>query len=136
IVRLAGVTDQDYVLEVGPGLGSLTLGLTETGARVTAIEIDERLAEQLPRTARELQPSAHLEVVCRDALQLTQEDLRDPRTGEPGTPTTLVANLPYNVSVPILIHVLALVPSLARGLVMVQAEVGHRIAAKPGSKEY
>lgn len=136
IVRLAGVTDRDHVLEIGPGLGSLTLGLTETGARVTAIEIDGRLAAQLPTTARELQPDARLEVVCRDALELTHEDLRDPHTGEPTAPTTLVANLPYNVSVPILIHVLALVPSLARGLVMVQAEVGHRIAAKPGSKEY
>lgn len=131
IARLAGVTADDRVLEVGPGLGSLTLGLTETGARVVAVEIDRRLAEQLPRTVRELQPGASLDVIASDALRLTAEDV-----GGSEPPNVLVANLPYNVSVPILMHLLELLPSLARGLVMVQAEVGYRIAAGPGSKEY
>lgn len=127
IVRLAEVTDADAVLEIGPGLGSLTLGLTETGATVTAVEIDERLATQLPATAQLMQPKARLTVVHADGMTVT--DL-------PGEPNVLVANLPYNVSVPILLHLLLTVPSLRSGLVMVQAEVGHRIAAEPGSKVY
>lgn len=126
IVRTAGVQTGDEVLEVGPGLGSLTLGLLEAGARVTAVEIDARLAELLPRTAAELAPGAPLEVVHADAL----------RVEVPGAPTRLVANLPYNVSVPVLLHLLATVPSLETALVMVQAEVGQRIAAPPGSKVY
>lgn len=140
IVRLAGVEAGDRVIEVGPGLGSLTLGLTEAGADVTAVEIDRRLAQELPHTVRALQPEAaeRLRVVHSDALDLTAADL-----GElPAQPEILVANLPYNVSVPILMHLLALVPGrpgssgLRGGLVMVQAEVGHRIAAAPGSREY
>lgn len=131
IVRLAGVTATDEVIEIGPGLGSLTLGLTEVGACVTAIEIDARLADQLPRTQAVMQPDAKLRVVNTDALGLTTEHLAGW-----APPTVLVANLPYNVSVPILMHLLALIPELERGLVMVQAEVGHRIAAGPGSKEY
>ncbi|NLB47606.1 MAG: 16S rRNA (adenine(1518)-N(6)/adenine(1519)-N(6))-dimethyltransferase RsmA [Microbacteriaceae bacterium] len=131
IVRLAGVKAGDHVIEIGPGLGSLTLGLTEAQARVTAIEIDERLAQQLPLTQHMMQPEAQLRVVLTDALELTNEQLiADDR------PTVLVANLPYNVSVPILMHLLELIPELQRGLVMVQAEVGYRIAANPGSKEY
>ncbi|WP_066516569.1 16S rRNA (adenine(1518)-N(6)/adenine(1519)-N(6))-dimethyltransferase RsmA [Curtobacterium ammoniigenes] len=129
IVSLAGVQADSSVLEVGPGLGSLTFGLTETGADVTAVEIDRRLADQLPATAAALQPNARLRVVHMDALRLQPDDL-------PVAPTHLVANLPYNVSVPVLLHLLARFPTIARALVMVQAEVGHRIAAAPGSKVY
>jgi 16S rRNA (adenine1518-N6/adenine1519-N6)-dimethyltransferase len=114
------------VLEVGPGLGSLTLGLLEAGARVTAVEIDARLAELLPLTVEAMAPGSPLEVVTGDAL----------RVDIPGTPRRLVANLPYNVSVPVILHLLETVPSLDTALVMVQAEVGHRIAAPPGSKVY
>ncbi|MDA3147810.1 16S rRNA (adenine(1518)-N(6)/adenine(1519)-N(6))-dimethyltransferase RsmA [Leucobacter sp. UCMA 4100] len=131
IVRLAGVTEHDEVIEIGPGLGSLTLGLTEVGASVTAIEIDPRLAAQLPQTQAQMQPNAKLRLVLSDALDLDRSHLE----GQPA-PTVLVANLPYNVSVPILMHLLELIPELQSGLVMVQAEVGYRIAAGPGSKEY
>ena len=129
IVRIAGVEPGDEVLEVGPGLGSLTLGLLEAGARVTAVEIDPRLAAQLPRTVAELAPDAadRLTVLTDDAMKVV---------GLPGAPTRLVANLPYNVSVPVLLHLLQTVPSLQTALVMVQAEVGQRIAAAPGSKVY
>lgn len=127
IVRLAAVNASDHVLEIGPGLGSLTLGLTETGARVTAVEIDERLATQLPITAALRQPDASLDVIRADGMTVT---------GLPNDLSVLVANLPYNVSVPILLHLLDTVPSLRTGVVMVQSEVGHRIAAKPGSKVY
>lgn len=130
IVRLAAINKSDRVLEIGPGLGSLTLGLTETGAEVTAVELDSRLARQLPHTQQELQPGASLTVIEGDALELTREQLSGLE------PNVLVANLPYNVSVPILMHLLELLPSLSRGLVMVQAEVGYRIAASPGTKEY
>jgi 16S rRNA (adenine1518-N6/adenine1519-N6)-dimethyltransferase len=126
IVRTAGVEAGEHVLEVGPGLGSLTLGLLEAGARVTAVELDGRLAELLPHTVRQLQPGADLTVIPDDAL----------RVQVPGAPTRLVANLPYNVSVPVLLHLLATVPSLEAALVMVQAEVGERLAAAPGSKVY
>ena len=127
IVRIAGVAAGDEVLEVGPGLGSLTLGLLETGARVTAIEIDRRLAAQLPMTVAALQPEAALEVITADALKIAEV---------PGSPNRLVANLPYNVSVPVLLHLLPTVASLQTALVMVQAEVGERIAAGPGSRVY
>ena len=137
IVRLAGVQAGDRVIEVGPGLGSLTLGITEAGAEVTAVEIDHRLAAELPHTVRAMQPAVfadesapRLRVVRSDALDVTAAQL-----GEPA-PEILVANLPYNVSVPILMHLLELVPELRGGLVMVQSEVGHRIAADAGSKEY
>ena len=126
IVKTARVEPGDEVLEVGPGLGSLTLGLLDAGARVTAVEIDTRLAELLPRTVDALAPGAPLEVVAGDAL----------RVDIPGSPRRLVANLPYNVSVPVLLHLLETVPSLETALVMVQAEVGQRIAAPPGSKVY
>lgn len=126
IVRTADVAGRD-VVEVGPGLGSLTLGLTEAGARVAAVEIDPRLAELLPETVARKQPEARLEVVHHDAL--TIESL-------PFPPEAIVANLPYNVSVPVLIHLLERFPTIDRALVMVQAEVGHRLAAKPGSKTY
>ena len=129
IVRIAGVEPGDEVLEVGPGLGSLTLGLLEAGARVTAVEIDPRLATQLPLTVAQLDPDAaeRLTVITADAMKVANL---------PGAPTRLVANLPYNVSVPVLLHLLQTVPSLQTALVMVQAEVGQRIAAGPGSKVY
>ena len=126
IVKTARVAPGDEVLEVGPGLGSLTLGLLEAGARVTAVEIDRRLAELLPRTVEALQPGAPLDVVTADAL----------KADIPGQPKRLVANLPYNISVPVILHLLETVPSLETALVMVQAEVGQRIAAPPGSKVY
>ncbi|MCJ1714260.1 16S rRNA (adenine(1518)-N(6)/adenine(1519)-N(6))-dimethyltransferase RsmA [Microbacterium sp. M1A1_1b] len=129
IVAAGGVTADSRVLEVGPGLGSLTLGLTETGAAVTAVEIDARLAAQLPATVATMQPAAQLTVVHQDALQVGADDL-------PTAPTHLVANLPYNISVPVLLHLLATFPSIERSLVMVQAEVGYRLAADPGSKVY
>ncbi|QIK62678.1 16S rRNA (adenine(1518)-N(6)/adenine(1519)-N(6))-dimethyltransferase RsmA [Leucobacter viscericola] len=140
IVRLAGVQAGDQVIEVGPGLGSLTLGITEAGANVTAVEIDHRLAAELPTTVSQMQPDAakRLRVIRSDALEVTAEQLELAGTGEAAQagPEILVANLPYNVSVPILMHLLELIPALRGGLVMVQAEVGHRIAAGPGSKEY
>ncbi|MCU1418501.1 MAG: rsmA [Schumannella sp.] len=126
IVRAAGVVAGDEVLEVGPGLGSLTLGLLEAGANVTAVELDGRLADLLPRTVAALQPGANLTVIHDDAV----------RVQVPGAPTRLVANLPYNVSVPVLLHLLATLPSLEAALVMVQAEVGQRLAAPAGSKVY
>ena len=130
IVRTAGVVAEDVVVEIGPGLGSLTLALLETGARVTAVEVDPVLARALPATVAEHAPGQveRFTLVEADALRVT---------GLPGpAPTTLVANLPYNISVPVLLHLLALLPSLERGLVMVQAEVADRLAAPPGSKVY
>ncbi|WP_285116070.1 16S rRNA (adenine(1518)-N(6)/adenine(1519)-N(6))-dimethyltransferase RsmA [Leifsonia sp. fls2-241-R2A-40a] len=129
IVRVAEVQAGDTVVEIGPGLGSLTLGLLEAGADVIAVEIDGRLAAQLPTTVEQLAPdaAAHLTVVHRDALAVTEL---------PADPVRLVANLPYNISVPVLLHFLERFPSLRSGVVMVQAEVGHRIAARPGSKVY
>ena len=129
IVSAGRVTPDSRVLEIGPGLGSLTLGLTETGASVTAVEIDGRLAAQLPATVAAMQPDARLQVVHQDALAVTADEL-------PEAPTHVVANLPYNVSVPVLLHLLATFPTIERVLVMVQAEVGYRIAAGPGSKVY
>lgn len=130
IVSLAGVGEGDVVLEIGPGLGSLTLGLLEAGCEVTAVEIDQRLAGRLPVTVAERLPGAQdrLRVVSEDALKVSE--LPGP------SPTALVANLPYNVSVPVLLHVLARWDSIASGLVMVQLEVADRLAAKPGSKVY
>lgn len=129
IVRSAHIEAGDEVLEVGPGLGSLTLGLLEAGARVTAVEIDGRLATQLPFTVGLLarEAAGRLAVITDDAMKVT---------GLPGAPKRLVANLPYNVSVPVLLHLLQTVPTLETALVMVQAEVGQRIAAEPGSKIY
>ncbi|MGN6250340.1 MAG: 16S rRNA (adenine(1518)-N(6)/adenine(1519)-N(6))-dimethyltransferase RsmA [Marmoricola sp.] len=130
IVRDAGVGADDVVVEVGPGLGSLTLALLAVAARVVAIEVDPVLAEALPATIGERAPGQadRFEVVHADALRV------DALPGRP--PTALVANLPYNVSVPVLLHLLALLPSLERGMVMVQAEVADRLAAGPGSRTY
>ena len=127
IVKAAGIVSGQSVVEVGPGLGSLTLGLLETGASVVAIEIDNRLATQLPVTVELFQPGAPLTVIMQDAMTITEL---------PGHPTSLVANLPYNISVPVLLHFLEHFASLQTGLVMVQAEVGQRIATDPGSKIY
>ncbi|GAA1378585.1 16S rRNA (adenine(1518)-N(6)/adenine(1519)-N(6))-dimethyltransferase RsmA [Luteococcus sanguinis] len=130
IVQLSGVGAEDVVLEVGPGLGSLTLGLLETGASVAAIEIDELLAPRLARTVAERMPEAsdRMRVVHSDALQVNELD--DPQ------PTAVVANLPYNVSVPVLLHLLERFEGWQRGLVMVQLEVADRLVARPGSKVY
>ncbi|MEU0792382.1 16S rRNA (adenine(1518)-N(6)/adenine(1519)-N(6))-dimethyltransferase RsmA [Amycolatopsis sp. NPDC005961] len=130
IVELANVGPDDVVLEVGPGLGSLTLGLLATGARVVAVEIDPKLADRLPKTVAERGPEAaeRLTVVEADAMRVSKDDL--------GEPTALVANLPYNVAVPVVLHLLAEVPSLTSGLVMVQTEVADRMAAGPGSRIY
>lgn len=130
IVRDSGVAPDDVVLEVGPGLGSLTLALLAVVERVVAIEIDPVLARALPATIADRAPAqvANFEVVEADALRV------DDVPGPP--PTALVANLPYNVSVPVLLHLMVLLPSLRRGLVMVQSEVADRLAATPGSKVY
>ena len=129
IVAAAQVTEEDTVLEVGPGLGSLTLGLLQAARRVIAIEIDDVLAAQLPETvgARLPERLAALRVVNADALQV--DVLPEP-------PTAVVANLPYNVAVPVLLHLLATFHSWTHGLVLVQAEVADRLAASPGSKTY
>ncbi|GAA4914382.1 16S rRNA (adenine1518-N6/adenine1519-N6)-dimethyltransferase [Actinomycetospora succinea] len=129
IVRLAGVGPDDVVLEVGPGLGSLTLPLLEAAAGVVAVEIDPVLAGRLPATAAERAPERDLRVVTGDALRLAADDL-------PRAPDVLVANLPYNVAVPVVLHLLAVLPGLASGLVMVQSEVAERLAARPGEKAY
>jgi len=127
IVEIAGVQRGESVLEVGPGLGSLTLGILEAGAGVVAVEIDRRLAALLPETVQRHQPGAKLTVVAADALAVREL---------PGQPTRLVANLPYNVSVPVLLHLLETFPALRSAVVMVQAEVGERVAAAPGSRVY
>ncbi|HEU5483260.1 MAG TPA: 16S rRNA (adenine(1518)-N(6)/adenine(1519)-N(6))-dimethyltransferase RsmA [Microlunatus sp.] len=129
IVAAAGVRPEDVVLEIGPGLGSLTLGLLEAADRVVAVEIDPLLAGALPATVAEWAPSraAALTVVEADALRLTSL---------PYEPTRVVANLPYNVSVPVLLHLLATFSGWRHGLVMVQSEVADRLVAGPGSKTY
>lgn len=179
IVGLADLDGGEHVLEVGPGLGSLTLGLLDRAAQVTAVEIDRKLAAQLPETVQLMRPekAQSLTVVRQDALKLTPDDLtgrvagaddrlgRDVapagsespeasgrsganssradaavRTGEVtqqlGGPSVLVANLPYNVAVPVVLHLLQVLPSLTKALVMVQEEVADRLAAAPGSKIY
>jgi 16S rRNA (adenine1518-N6/adenine1519-N6)-dimethyltransferase len=131
IVSTSGVNRHDHVLEVGPGLGSLTLALLDRGSRVTAVEIDPVLARQLPTTIAEHSHSEinRLTVLNRDILELRRPEL-------PDEPTALVANLPYNVAVPALLHLLAEFPSIRTVMVMVQAEVAERLAADPGGKEY
>ena len=128
IVRVADVQSDDVALEIGPGLGSLTLALLDEAESVVAIEIDQRLATQLPITAANHSDRAsHLTVINNDALAIRTLDV---------APTVLVANLPYNVSVPVFLHLLEFFPTLRTGVVMVQAEVADRLAAKPNSKEY
>ncbi|WP_330177796.1 16S rRNA (adenine(1518)-N(6)/adenine(1519)-N(6))-dimethyltransferase RsmA [Streptomyces sp. NBC_01498] len=130
IVRTAGVRPDDVVVEVGPGLGSLTLALLEAAEHVTAVEIDDVLAAALPRTVEARLPgrAAHFSLVHADALRV--RELPGP------TPTALVANLPYNVAVPVLLHMLEHFPAIERTLIMVQAEVADRLAAAPGNKVY
>ncbi|HXB48368.1 MAG TPA: 16S rRNA (adenine(1518)-N(6)/adenine(1519)-N(6))-dimethyltransferase RsmA [Streptosporangiaceae bacterium] len=130
ITALADLSPDDVVLEVGPGFGSLTLPLLAAARRVIAVELDRALAAELPVTVAARAPhlAGRLDVVTADAARVGQ------LPGEP--PTVLVANLPYNASVPVVLHLLATVPSLARGLVMVQAEVADRMCAPPGSRTY
>ena len=128
IVKLAGISSADIALEIGPGLGSLTLALLDAAASVIAIEIDTRLAQQLPMTAESHSDHfQNLTVINKDALQVSNL---------PQAPTVLVANLPYNISVPVLLYYLEKFPSIRSGIVMVQAEVADRLVAKPGSKDY
>ena len=127
----SGVNRHDHVLEVGPGLGSLTLALLDRGAKVTAVEIDPVLARQLPKTVADHSHSEinRLTVLHRDILTIHPPDLAEP-------PTAMVANLPYNIAVPSLLHLLAEFPSIRTVMVMVQAEVAERLAAEPGGKDY
>jgi 16S rRNA (adenine1518-N6/adenine1519-N6)-dimethyltransferase len=128
IVKLANVTSTDVALEIGPGLGSLTLALLDQAAAVIAIEIDQRLASQLPITSQSHSENfANLTVINEDALQVSQLSQ---------FPTLLVANLPYNISVPVLLHYLENFSTIHSGIVMVQAEVADRLIAKPGTKDY
>ena len=128
IVRVAGVTSDDLVLEIGPGLGSLSLAILQAGAKLVAVEIDNRLANELANTLRSHNCVADtFTVINKDALAVDE-------LGE--FPTKLVANLPYNISVPVLLHILAKFPSITSGVVMVQTEVAERLAAKSGSKIY
>lgn len=126
IVRIANLAETDHVVEIGPGLGSLTLALLEVTNKVTVVEIDSRLAARLSETLK-THGAAEINIVNQDALQIREI---------PGAPTKLVANLPYNVSVPVLLHFLELFPTIDSGVVMVQYEVAERLAAKPGSKSY
>jgi 16S rRNA (adenine1518-N6/adenine1519-N6)-dimethyltransferase len=130
IVRAADVAPDDVVVEVGPGLGSLTLALLPAVKRVVAVEVDQVLAQALPSTVQEFAPSLadRLEVVAADAMRVTSLPGPDP--------SALVANLPYNVAVPVLLHLLETFPTLRRVLVMVQKEVADRLAAGPGSRTY
>jgi 16S rRNA (adenine1518-N6/adenine1519-N6)-dimethyltransferase len=135
IVTGSGVNRSDHVLEVGPGLGSLTLGLLDRGATVTAVEVDQVLGLRLPQTiaAHSNSEAGRLQVLDRDILTVRRDDIV---AGPFGPPTALVANLPYNIAVPALLHLLAEFPSIQTVMVMVQAEVAERLAAEPGGKEY
>ena len=129
IIATAKISPDETVVEVGPGLGSLTLGILDAAKDMVAVEIDPPLAEQLPATIAKMRPGSEsrIDVVLSDAMKVTEL---------PKTPTALVANLPYNVAVPVLLHMFAQFPSIEHALVMVQDEVADRLAAKPGSKIY
>ena len=127
IVAAAKLTGSETVVEIGPGLGSLTLGLLEVANDVIAVEIDPKLASELEQTIAKRAPGKAFQLVKNDALKVAEL---------PGWPTALVANLPYNISVPVLLHFLETFASLRFGLVLVQAEVAHRLAAEPGNKVY
>ena len=131
IVTSSGVNKADHVLEVGPGMGSLTLAILDRGATVTAVEIDPLLAGRLPRTIAEHSHSEihRLTVLNRDILGVGPDDFAAP-------PTAVVANLPYNIAVPALLHLLAEFPSIRTMMVMVQAEVADRLAAEHSTREY
>ncbi|MEU4191447.1 16S rRNA (adenine(1518)-N(6)/adenine(1519)-N(6))-dimethyltransferase RsmA [Kribbella sp. NPDC026611] len=130
IVRAAELDEAETVLEVGPGLGSLTLALLAAGHRVTAVEIDPLLAQALPSTIATYAPEQ------ADRLTVVEADAMDVGPDEIGSPTACVANLPYNVAVPVLLHLLQVSPTMRHGLVMVQSEVADRLAAGPGSRTY
>ena len=127
IVAAAKLNGSETVVEIGPGLGSLTLGLLEVANDVIAVEIDPKLASELEQTIAKRAPGRAFQLVKNDALKVAEL---------PGQPTALVANLPYNISVPVLLHFLETFESLRFGLVLVQAEVAHRLAAEPGNKVY
>lgn len=127
IVAAAKLNGTETVVEIGPGLGSLTLGLLEVAKTVLAVEIDPKMAAELEATIAKRAPGKDFKLVTDDALRVTEL---------PVAPDALVANLPYNISVPVLLHFLEHFPSIQRGLVLVQAEVAHRLAASPGSKIY
>ena len=127
IVGAAKLDGSETVVEIGPGLGSLTLGLLEVAHDVIAVEIDPKLASELEATIAKRAPGKAFQLVKNDALRVAEL---------PGAPTALVANLPYNISVPVLLHFLETFDSLRFGLVLVQAEVAHRLAAEPGNKVY
>lgn len=127
IVSAAKLTGKECVVEIGPGLGSLTLGLLEIAAKVIAVEIDPKMAAELEATIAKRAPGKDFSLVKNDALKVTEL---------PANPDALVANLPYNISVPVLLHFLEQFESIQTGLVLVQAEVAHRLAASPGSKIY
>ena len=127
IVAAAKLTGSETVVEIGPGLGSLTLGLLEIANDVIAVEIDPKLASELEQTIAKRARGKAFQLVKNDALKVAEL---------PGQPTALVANLPYNISVPVLLHFLETFDSLRFGLVLVQAEVAHRLAAEPGNKVY
>ena len=127
IVAQAKLTGHETVVEIGPGLGSLTLGLLEVAKNVIAVEIDHKMAAAIQDTVSKRAPGKNFYLVSADALKVTELPLE---------PQALVANLPYNISVPVLLHFLEHFPTIASGLVLVQAEVAHRLAATPGSKVY
>lgn len=127
IVRQVEISSEDIVLEIGPGLGSLSLAILEMAVPLIAIEIDQRLAKQLPQTVSAHSPNSNLTVINQDALSVKELPMH---------PTVLIANLPYNVSVPVLLNLLERFPTLREGVVMVQAEVADRLAAKPGGKDF
>ena len=131
IVSSSGIGKNDHVLEVGPGMGSLTLAILDRGAAVTAVEIDPLLAARLPKTVADHSHSEihRLTVINHDVLTLRPDDLAQ-------QPTAVVANLPYNIAVPALLHLFAEFPTIRTAMVMVQAEVAERLAAEPGGKEY
>lgn len=139
IVNAAKLESTEHVLEIGPGLGSLTLGLLDAAQAVTAVEIDPPVAAQLPTTVEQWRPgtSDRISVVTADAMKLSGESIvaSAPAAAE-GPPSAIVANLPYNVAVPVMLHLLAELPSIRHGLVMVQQEVAERLTAAPGSKIY
>ena len=133
IVGAAKLTGSETVVEIGPGLGSLTLGLLEVARRVVAVEIDPKLASELESTIAKRAPGLDFTLVRGDAMKVTELPTA---SGEMISPDALVANLPYNISVPVLLHFLETFDSIQTGLILVQAEVAHRLAAQPGSKIY
>ena len=127
IVAVAKLSGKEKVVEIGPGLGSLTLGLLEAVNDLVAVEVDSRMASAIIETITKKAPNKNFKLIHQDALKVTEL---------PFAPDALVANLPYNISVPVLLHFLEQFPSITKGVVLVQAEVAHRLAATPGSKVY